>query len=132
MEWITAVIVMTFRPEFEPPFTGLPNVTSLALTRLGQREAEAMVTTAATLLDVREADEYAQGAIPGALHLPRGFLEVQVEGVLPDKNRPIVVYCAGGYRSSIAASALRAHGFDDVSDVLGGYGACALTGGANR
>jgi hydroxyacylglutathione hydrolase len=40
---------------------------------------------------------------------------------------PTVVYCAGGYRSSIAASALRALGFDDVSDVLGGYGACTTT-----
>ena len=44
-----------------------------------------------------------------------------------DPQRPTVVYCAGGYRSSVAASTLRAHGFTDVSDVIGGYAAAALT-----
>ena len=49
-----------------------------------------------TLLDVREPDENEQGAIPGSIHLPRGHLEFQVEGKIPDKDSPIVVYCAGG------------------------------------
>ncbi|MDA8295032.1 MAG: molybdopterin-synthase adenylyltransferase MoeB [Actinomycetota bacterium] len=75
----------------------------------------------AVLLDVREADEYAQGAIPGALHLPRGFLEVQVEGRLPDKSQPIVVYCAGGTRSALAAKALQDLGYRDVVSMVGGF-----------
>ena len=77
------------------------------------------------VLDVREPDEFAEGALPGALHIPRGHLEAQVEGRITDKNVPVVVYCAGGYRSSIAASLLREAGFADVSDVLGGYAAIA-------
>jgi molybdopterin/thiamine biosynthesis adenylyltransferase/rhodanese-related sulfurtransferase len=75
----------------------------------------------ATFLDVREADEYAQGAIPGALHLPRGFLEVQVEGRIPDKAEPIVVYCAGGTRSAFAAKSLQDLGYQDVVSMEGGF-----------
>jgi rhodanese-related sulfurtransferase len=55
------------------------------------------------LLDVREADEYEQGAIPGAVHIPRGHLEGQIENRIPDKDAPIVVMCAGGVRSAFAA-----------------------------
>ncbi len=75
----------------------------------------------ALFLDVREADEYAQGAIPGALHLPRGFLEVQIEGVVPGKERPIVVYCAGGTRSAFAAKSLQELGYSDVVSMAGGF-----------
>jgi sulfur-carrier protein adenylyltransferase/sulfurtransferase len=75
----------------------------------------------ALFLDVREADEYAQGAVPGALHLPRGFLELQVEGRVPDKDRKIVVYCAGGTRSALAAQALGQLGYSDVASLAGGF-----------
>ena len=75
----------------------------------------------ALFLDVREADEYAQGAVPGAMHLPRGFLELQVEGRVPDKDRKIVVYCAGGTRSALAAQALGQLGYSDVASMAGGF-----------
>jgi molybdopterin/thiamine biosynthesis adenylyltransferase/rhodanese-related sulfurtransferase len=75
----------------------------------------------ALFLDVREADEYAQGALPGALHLPRGLLELQVEGRVPDKDRKIVVYCAGGTRSALAAQALGQLGYSDVASMAGGF-----------
>jgi molybdopterin/thiamine biosynthesis adenylyltransferase/rhodanese-related sulfurtransferase len=75
----------------------------------------------ATLLDVREADEYEQGALPGAVHLPRGFLEFQVEGRLPDKAKPVVVYCAGGVRSALAAKTLGELGYEDVVSMIGGF-----------
>ena len=75
----------------------------------------------ALFLDVREADEYAQGAVPGAMHLPRGFLELQVEGRVPDKDRRIVVYCAGGTRSALAAQALGQLGYSDVASMTGGF-----------
>ena len=75
----------------------------------------------ATLLDVREADEYEQGALPGAVHLPRGFLEFQVEGRLPDKAKPVVVYCAGGVRSALAAKTLGELGYQDVVSLIGGF-----------
>jgi molybdopterin/thiamine biosynthesis adenylyltransferase/rhodanese-related sulfurtransferase len=75
----------------------------------------------AVFLDVREADEYAQGAIPGAMHIPRGYVELQIEGRVPDKSQPIVVYCAGGTRSALAAKALGELGYSDVVSMAGGF-----------
>ena len=72
-------------------------------------------------LDVREPDEYEQGAVPGAIHLPRGHLEFQVEGKLPNKTAPVVVYCAGGVRSAFAAKTLQDLGYSDVTSVIGGF-----------
>ncbi len=74
-----------------------------------------------TFLDVREPDEYEQGAIPNAVHLPRGHLEFQVEGKLPDKAAPIVVYCAGGVRSAFAAKTMGDLGYTDVQSLVGGF-----------
>ena len=74
-----------------------------------------------TFLDVREPDEYEQGAIPDAMHLPRGHLEFQVEGKLPDKTAPVVVYCAGGVRSAFAAKTLGELGYTDVQSLIGGF-----------
>ena len=72
-------------------------------------------------LDVREPDEYEQGAIPGAVHIPRGHLEFQVEGRLLSKDEPVVVYCAGGTRSAFAAKTLQEIGFTNVVSVIGGF-----------
>ena len=74
-----------------------------------------------TLLDVREPEEYEQGAVPGAVHLPRGNLEFSVEGRLPDKNAPIAVYCAGGVRSAFATKTLQDLGYTDVVSIIGGF-----------
>ena len=73
------------------------------------------------VLDVREADEYEQGALPGAVHIPRGFLESQVEGKVADHDAPIVVYCAGGTRSAFAAETLGQLGYTDVVSMAGGF-----------
>ena len=75
----------------------------------------------AVFLDVREADEYAQGAIPGAIHIPRGYVELQIEGRLPDRSRPVVVYCAAGTRSALVAKALQDLGYTDVVSMAGGF-----------
>jgi sulfur-carrier protein adenylyltransferase/sulfurtransferase len=72
-------------------------------------------------LDVREQDEWDQGVIPGALHIPRGHLESRVEALVPDRDRQIVVYCAGGYRSAFAAKTLEELGYDDVVNLSGGF-----------
>lgn len=74
-----------------------------------------------TLLDVREPDEYEQGAVPGAVHVPRGNLEFSVEGRLPDKHAPIAVYCAGGVRSAFATKTLQELGYTDVVSIIGGF-----------
>ncbi|MHB1968833.1 MAG: molybdopterin-synthase adenylyltransferase MoeB [Acidimicrobiales bacterium] len=73
------------------------------------------------LLDVREPDEFLQGAIPGALHVPRGQLEFSIEGRLPDKSVPVAIYCAGGTRSAFAAKTLQDLGYLDVVSVVGGF-----------
>ena len=75
----------------------------------------------ATFLDVREPDEYEQGTVPGAIHIPRGHLEFQVEGRLLEKDAQIVVYCAGGVRSAFAAKTLLDLGYSDVVSVDGGF-----------
>jgi len=74
-----------------------------------------------TLLDVREPEEYEQGAVPGAVHVARGQLEFSVEGQLTNKNAPIAVYCAGGVRSAFAAKTLQDLGYSDVVSVIGGF-----------
>ena len=74
-----------------------------------------------TFLDVREPDEYEQGAVPGAIHIPRGHLEFQVEGRIVDKDAPLVVYCAGGVRSAFATKTLGDLGYSDVVSVIGGF-----------
>jgi molybdopterin/thiamine biosynthesis adenylyltransferase/rhodanese-related sulfurtransferase len=73
------------------------------------------------VLDVREADEYEQGALPGAVHIPRGFLESQIENKAPDRNAPVLVYCAGGTRSAFAARTLGELGYTDVVSMAGGF-----------
>jgi sulfur-carrier protein adenylyltransferase/sulfurtransferase len=73
-----------------------------------------------TLLDVRTAEEWAQGHMPGAQHLDRGFLEIKAETLMPDKDAAIAVYCESGTRSLFAVFALRALGYNQVSNVQGG------------
>ena len=73
------------------------------------------------LVDVRNPGEHALGALPDSVNIPVGQLPTRLDEL--DPTRPTVVYCAGGYRSSVAASLLRANGFHDVSDIIGGYAA---------
>ncbi len=75
------------------------------------------------LLDVREKEEYREGHLEGALSIPRGFLEIQVEEKVPDKSKPIIAYCAGGTRSLLAARHLRELGYDNVVSMTGGFSA---------
>jgi len=72
-------------------------------------------------LDVRENDEYEQGALPDAVHVTRGHLESQVEGRVLDKDTPLVVYCAGGTRSAFAAETLQDLGYTNVVSMVGGF-----------
>jgi molybdopterin/thiamine biosynthesis adenylyltransferase/rhodanese-related sulfurtransferase len=73
------------------------------------------------LLDVREKEEFRAGFIPGALSIPRGFLEMQVEQRIPDKNAKIVAYCAGGTRSALAAATLAELGYTNVETANPGF-----------
>ena len=72
-------------------------------------------------LDVREPDEFEQGAIPGSVYIPRGHLEAQVESRIPHHDTPVVVFCAGGVRSAFAAKTLAELGYTDVVSMSGGF-----------
>ncbi len=82
---------------------------------------ELRLAPGAVALDVREADEYEQGALPRAVHIPRGTLETTIEMKVPNKTTPLVVYCAGGTRSAFAAKTLEELGYTDVVSVVGGF-----------
>jgi len=73
------------------------------------------------LIDVRERDEYEQGFIPRAQWIPRGFLELKIEDAVPERDREVVLYCAGGTRSALAARSLQDLGYSKVSSMAGGF-----------
>ncbi|OLB31372.1 MAG: molybdopterin-synthase adenylyltransferase MoeB [Chloroflexota bacterium] len=75
------------------------------------------------LVDVREKHEWNEGHIPGAIHVPRGYLELQVEEAVPDKDKTVVLYCAGGVRSLMAGATLQQMGYKNVVSMAGGFGA---------
>ncbi len=74
------------------------------------------------LVDVREKLEWNEGHIPGAIHVPRGYLELQIEEAVPDKSKTVVLYCAGGVRSLIAGVTLQQMGYQDPISMSGGFG----------
>lgn len=100
--------------------TTRPELTSTQ-SRLTSRQAAERIATVADLqvVDVRGPGEFAGGALPGAVNLPLPRLRTLMSTL--DPGRPVLVHCAGGYRSIAAASLLAAHGFADVSDLIGGW-----------
>ncbi|TPV95748.1 MAG: molybdopterin-synthase adenylyltransferase MoeB [Myxococcales bacterium FL481] len=99
----------------------------LSRVRESIREVTAEQTDAAIrsnpplLIDVRERDEYEQGFIPTAEWIPRGFLELKIEDLTADRGREIVIYCAGGTRSALAARSLAEMGYTNVASLTGGF-----------
>jgi molybdopterin/thiamine biosynthesis adenylyltransferase/rhodanese-related sulfurtransferase len=104
-----------------PSFRELLAQTKSDIREIDPAEAETRVGHA-TFLDVRELDEYEQGMIPGAVFIPRGHLESQIENKVSDRATPVVVYCAGGTRSAFAAKTLQDLGYADVVSMAGGFG----------
>jgi len=92
----------------------IPEVTPAALqTRLEGGEQ-------IVVIDVREPDEFAKGKIPGAYTIPRGVLEMQLDGRLP-REATVVLYCGGGARSALACKSLAEMGYDKVENLAGGW-----------
>ncbi len=103
-------------------FRDLLRDTKARIREVDTAEAETQVVSPGTVvLDVREPDEYEQGALPGAIHIPRGHLESQVENKISDHDAHIVIYCAGGTRSAFAADTLTQLGYTDVVSMAGGF-----------
>ena len=75
----------------------------------------------AAVIDVREKEDHAKGMIPGAVGISRGVLELHIDQVTTDKEKPIVLYCGGGSRSALAAQSLKKMGFRNAMSLIGGY-----------
>ncbi len=80
------------------------------------------------LVDVREDEEWADGYIRGAIHIGKGVIERDVETKIPEKNREIILYCGGGFRSALAADVLQQMGYEKVSSMDGGWRAWTEAG----
>lgn len=80
------------------------------------------------LLDCREPNEWNLGRVPGALFIPRGILESNIEAAVP-RDRKVVIYCASGNRSALAAETLQQMGYTDVASMSGGFRGWAEAGG---
>src|SRR5690606_25199959 len=82
---------------------------------LNKEEAAARAVQEGVLVvDVREPDEHAQGAVPGAVNIPRGVLEFKIAEHCPDNTRTILIHCGGGGRASLAAESLKKLGYENV------------------
>jgi molybdopterin/thiamine biosynthesis adenylyltransferase/rhodanese-related sulfurtransferase len=106
-----------------PSFRELLARTKAEIQEVDTAGADALISAdpSVIVLDVREPDEYEQGALPGAIHIPRGHLESQIENRLADHDAKVVVYCAGGTRSAFAAKTLEELGYSDVVSMAGGF-----------
>jgi sulfur-carrier protein adenylyltransferase/sulfurtransferase len=86
-----------------------------------RRARELLESEGPAVVDVREQGEWDEGHLPGAVHVPRGYLESRIENAVPDRSRPVLVYCSGGNRSAFAAKTLEELGYENVSSLAGGF-----------
>jgi phage shock protein E len=84
-------------------------------------EASQEQSKGAVLIDVREADEFENGHVQGAIHLSKGVVELGIEETVPNVSTPIICYCGGGSRSALAADNLQKMGYTNVSSMAGGF-----------
>jgi|TARA_B110000196_G_scaffold18577_1_gene14677 molybdopterin/thiamine biosynthesis adenylyltransferase/rhodanese-related sulfurtransferase len=104
-------------------FRELLNKAKLAINEIDTAGAQQRILNGSPIvLDIREPDEFEQGALDGVTHIPRGHLEAQVEQRIQDHDAEIIVYCAGGVRSAFAAQTLGELGYTDVVSMDGGFG----------
>ncbi|MCG8421535.1 MAG: molybdopterin-synthase adenylyltransferase MoeB [Proteobacteria bacterium] len=106
-------------PTFQNYLTGIKS--EIEETDVAGVEAIGLGSKNAVLIDVREQDEYVQGYIPGAHWVPRGYLELRIEDIAPERDTPIVLYCAAGTRSALSARSLREMGYTRVESMAGGF-----------
>jgi molybdopterin/thiamine biosynthesis adenylyltransferase/rhodanese-related sulfurtransferase len=105
-----------------PSYRDLLQQTREEIEEIGATQARELVEEGeAAVVDVRERDEWEEGHIPRAVHIPRGNLESRIEGAVPDKSRPVLLYCSGGNRSAFAAKTLEELGYENVLSLAGGF-----------
>ena len=93
-----------------------------------QDAASKLQSSEAVIVDVRENDEWDEQHIPGAIHLSRGTIELDIEEKVPDTNAMIICHCGGGGRSALAAESLQKMGYKNVRSVAGGFKAWKAAG----
>ena len=103
-------------------FRDLLSAAKASITEVDTAGAAELVDEGAVVLDVREPDEYNEGAIAGAIHIPRGHLESQIENRITDKNAIVMCYCAGGTRSAFAVQTMEQLGYTGAVSMAGGFG----------
>jgi molybdopterin/thiamine biosynthesis adenylyltransferase/rhodanese-related sulfurtransferase len=102
-----------------PTYRELLKSVKAEIAEIDARAAQSL--DGAVLVDVRRYDEWEEGHIPDAVHVPRGSLESRIEGVVPDRSTPVVLYCASGERSAFAAKSLGELGYENVVSLAGGF-----------
>ena len=103
-------------------FRDLLSSAKAEIVEISTDEAAERIAAGHLILDVREPDEYEEGALEGVIHIPRGHLEAQIENRIVDKSLPVVIYCAGGVRSAFAAKTMQELGYEQVVSMDGGFG----------
>ena len=99
------------------------------ITEIRPTDAEAkMKSGEAVIVDVREKDEWDEGHIPGAMHMSRGTIELDIEEKVPDPNAMIICHCGGGGRSTLAAETLQKMGYKNVHSMAGSFKAWKTAG----
>ncbi len=104
-----------------PEFKELVTQIKKEVMEIGPEELDEVKGEGAAIIDVREREDCANGSIPDAVNIPRGVLELNIDQVTTDKERPIVLFCGGGSRSALAAFMLQKMGFRNVYSLAGGY-----------
>jgi rhodanese-related sulfurtransferase len=109
--------------EHSPGFLKMVNQARAGVTEITVEQAQARLAQnpEAILLDVREDSEWQKGHASNAVHLGKGIIERDIEGLIPNPDREIIMYCGGGYRSVLTAAAARQMGYRNVVSLIGGY-----------
>jgi molybdopterin/thiamine biosynthesis adenylyltransferase/rhodanese-related sulfurtransferase len=105
----------TYRELLQQVKAGIDEIEAAEAARLLESD------DAPALVDIREQNEWDEGHIPGAIHIPRGNLESRIEAAVAERDRSVILYCAGGSRSAFAAKTLEELGYERVSSLAGGY-----------
>jgi rhodanese-related sulfurtransferase len=104
-----------------PEFLKIAEDARSRVKEISVAETREKVKHGATLIDVREDNEYEAGHADGALHIGRGVIERDIIGKFPDKDQELILYCGGGYRSALAADNLQKMGYKNVLSMAGGW-----------
>ncbi|MEQ1353816.1 MAG: rhodanese-like domain-containing protein [Candidatus Acidiferrum sp.] len=106
-----------------PKFLKLVNETKALVTETNVADVKCRIDAGEKflLVDVREDNEWAQGHLPGAVHLGKGIIERDIEARVPDTGAKVVLYCGGGFRSALVADNLQKMGYINVESMDGGW-----------